>query len=63
MTKTPEPLPAARVRRRLDPESLAFESTGELEPLGRIDGETGATVVEYRRGGQPLGAGDPEARS
>lgn len=44
-------------------ESEATEPAGELEPLGRIDGETGATVVEYRRGGQPLGAGDPEARS
>ena len=39
MTKTPEPLPAARVRRRLDPESLAFESTGELEPLAGLLGQ------------------------
>lgn len=34
---------------------------GELGVVDRIDGETGETIHEYQRGGQPLGAGDPEA--
>jgi hypothetical protein len=27
-----------------------------------VDPETGATRIEYRRDGRPVGAGDPEAR-
>lgn len=42
--------------------SQARENDGEPEVVDRIDGETGRTVREYRRAGQPLGAGDPEAR-
>jgi len=43
--------------------SEATDPHGELEPIELLDGETGATVLEYRRGGQPLGGADPEARS
>ncbi|MEC7525942.1 MAG: ATP-binding protein [Myxococcota bacterium] len=34
-----DPLPAARVRRRMDPEALGFDSTAELEPLEGLLGQ------------------------
>ncbi len=43
-------------------ESEAAEG-GVLELLERLVGEDGETVHEYRRTGQPIGAGDPEATS
>lgn len=42
--------------------SRARDPNGEPEAVDRIDRETGRTVREYRRAGQPIGAGDPEAR-
>jgi uncharacterized protein len=35
---------------------------GALTPVEVIDRKTGRARVEYRRNGQPIGAGDPEAR-
>jgi phage protein D len=45
-----------------DKNTAAPKTDGALDWVQRFDKETGAEILESRRGSQPLGAGDPEGR-